>query len=105
KSIFGKEPETPLVEESEDLGGEPTSPANEVSTVLYLPFSQADGTKKHFLLTADAGTEALSQLVQLSAQANHLLFQLNWMQLPHHGSRRNLTVHLINYFRPRTAFV
>ena len=37
ESIFGKEPEGPSVEETEELGGEPTSPANEVSTVLYLP--------------------------------------------------------------------
>lgn len=105
ESIFGKEPEAPLVEETEELGGEPTSPANEVSTVLYLPFTQRDGTKKHFLLTADAGTEALGQVVQASSQSNHLLYQLSWMQLPHHGSRRNLNAPLINYFSPRTAFV
>jgi beta-lactamase superfamily II metal-dependent hydrolase len=105
ESIFGKEPEAPLVEETEELGGEATSPANEVSTVLYLPFTQLDNTKKHFLLTADAGTEALSQLVQASARANHLLFKLDWMQLPHHGSRRNMNVDLINYFCPRSAFV
>src|SRR5581483_3347740 len=42
ESVFGKEPATPLVEETEELGGEPTSPANEVSTVLYLPFTQLD---------------------------------------------------------------
>jgi beta-lactamase superfamily II metal-dependent hydrolase len=105
ESVFGKELETPLVEETEDLGGEPTSPANEVSTVLYLPFTQPDGTRKRFLLTADAGTEALAQLAQASVQANHLLYQLDWMQLPHHGSRRNLNIDLVNYFRPRSAFV
>lgn len=105
ESIFGNETEAQLIEEAEELGGEPTSPANEVSTVLYLPFIQSDGAKKHFLLTADAGTEALTHLAQASAQANHILFQLNWMQLPHHGSRRNLNVNLINYFCPRTAFI
>lgn len=105
ESIYGKAPETARVEESEELGGEPTSPANEVSTVLLLSFQQQDGTNKHFLLTADAGTEALGELRAASERTNHLLFQVDWMQLPHHGSRRNLNVDLVNYFKPRTAFV
>jgi beta-lactamase superfamily II metal-dependent hydrolase len=105
ESIFGKTPETGRVEESEELGGEPTSPANEVSTILLLPFQQQDGIKKHFPLTGDAGTEALGQLRAASEGSNHLLFQTDWMQLPHHGSRRNLNEDLINYFKPRTAFV
>ncbi len=105
ENIFGKTPETVRIEESEELGGEPTSPANEVSTIVLLPFQQQDGTTKHFLLTADAGTEALGQLREASERTNHLLFQTNWMQLPHHGSRRNINVDLVNYFRPRTAFV
>src|SRR5262249_54516481 len=53
ENVFGKERETPSVEEAEDLGGEPTSPANEVSTVLYIPFTQTDGTQRRFLLTGD----------------------------------------------------
>ena len=105
ENIFDKTPSTPPREEPDELGGEPTSPANEISTVLLLRFSQQDGSARRFLLTADAGTEALGQVRQVSENSNNILVQTDWMQLPHHGSRRNLNVALIDYFRPRTAFV
>ena len=52
------------------------------------------------LFTADAGVEALA-----AARQAYKLALLSWMQIPHHGSRRNVNEDLINYFKPKTAFV
>jgi beta-lactamase superfamily II metal-dependent hydrolase len=54
---------------------------------------------KKFLLTADAGAEAL----RLAADA-YRLDGLHWMQVPHHGSRKNMTEKLADYFRPALAY-
>lgn len=92
-------------EDDGELGAEPTSPENEISTILFLPWTESDGSKKGFLFTADAGTAALSDLKSRSENANGILKQLTWMQIPHHGSRRNLNLDLIDYYRPKTGFV
>lgn len=92
-------------EDDGEIGGEPTSPENEISTVLYLPWTDDDGSQKGFLFTADAGTAALSDLKSRSENAKGILKQLTWMQVPHHGSRRNLNLDLIDYYNPKTGFV
>ena len=92
-------------EESGELGADPTSPENEVATVLCLPWTTADNTKRYDLLTADAGTEALKSIMTISEAGNHFLKGLSWMQLPHHGSRRNLTEAILDYFKPKVSFV
>lgn len=83
---------------SKDLGGEPTSPENEVSTVLA---SIWDGRVN--LLTADAGCEGLTSAIgnPFGIATN----DLRWMQVPHHGSRRNLNQELIEHFSPDTSFI
>jgi beta-lactamase superfamily II metal-dependent hydrolase len=58
-----------------------TSPENESSVVTG---AQHDG--KVILFTADAGTCALTNVVR-----DYKVAGLHWMQIPHHGSRRNLT--------------
>jgi hypothetical protein len=89
-----------LEDESEDrmggLGGEPTSPENEVSTVLALPSPKGE----IYLFTADAGVEALTDVASRCT-----LQRLHWMQIPHHGSRRNLNENLISHFQPKTCVV
>jgi beta-lactamase superfamily II metal-dependent hydrolase len=98
----------PAEEDAEDdgeLGAETTSPENEISTVLLLPSAGADGVTMNFLLTADAGTAALADLKARSENAKSLLKAVRWMQLPHHGSRRNLNVDLLDYYKPETGFV
>ena len=92
-------------EDDGELGGEPTSPENEISTVLLFPWTGTDSITRHFLLTADAGTAALTDLKNRSEQANGILKSLRWMQIPHHGSRRNMDINLIDYFKPVTSFV
>jgi len=77
------------------LGQAPTEPENNSSTILW-----AKQANDAFLFTADAGVEALT----LAKQA-YQLSSLCWMQIPHHGSRRNVNEDLIAYFKPQTAFV
>ncbi len=72
-----------------------TDPENEASIVLGTEFNGST-----ILLTADAGVEAFG-----IATANFDLTNLTFMQIPHHGSRRNITKSLINYFSPKCAFV
>jgi len=85
-----------LLSEKDNLLSSPeTSHENNSSVIL--------GTRENgalYLFTADAGKQALEQAV-----SNYTLEGLRWMQLPHHGSRRNITQGLVEYFRPMTAFV
>src|SRR5436853_5645630 len=78
------------------LGSEPTEPENDSSVVLATNVGS-----EVLVFTGDAGVPAL-ELVR----ANYpLLRNCHWMQIPHHGSRRNLTEDLIGWFRPCAAFV
>jgi beta-lactamase superfamily II metal-dependent hydrolase len=88
EEIFGTESEG-------DLGGAPTAPENDSSVILFA----GHGTSR-LLFTADAGVPALTAVVNAYDLSN-----LSWMQIPHHGSRRNLTRELVEYFRPAVAFV
>jgi beta-lactamase superfamily II metal-dependent hydrolase len=84
-----------LSEDEGELGSEPTEPENDSSVIMT---AVQDGAR--FLFTADAGVPALQ-----SALSRYDLSNLNWMQIPHHGSRRNLTEELVKYFKPKYAFV
>ena len=81
--------------ETEELGGAPTAPENNSSTILA---TVVDGNK--YLFTSDAGVPALT------AAANaYNIAGLHWMQAPHHGSRRNLNKDLIAHFAPKRVFI
>jgi beta-lactamase superfamily II metal-dependent hydrolase len=71
-----------------------TSPENETSVVLY-----GECLGRNYLFTGDVGVEGLSNVAALGIHG------LDWMQLPHHGARRNINQTLIHHFRPRVAFV
>ena len=70
-----------------------TDPINDTSTVLL-----AEHAGDCFLLTADAGAAALRSVLETSS-----LQGIRWMQMPHHGSRRNITRELIEHLAPSTA--
>ena len=78
------------------LGQPPTDSENETSTVLRTRF---DG--KSVLFTGDAGVRALSNV----REAFPDVAGCKWMQIPHHGSSRNVTDELIAFFAPELAFV
>jgi beta-lactamase superfamily II metal-dependent hydrolase len=63
---------------------DPTSASNETSVVQY---AQLEG--KGLLLTADVGPEGLSEAADYAATLG--LKYPNMIQIPHHGSRRNVT--------------
>jgi beta-lactamase superfamily II metal-dependent hydrolase len=72
-----------------------TTPENESSVVTG---TTHDG--KVILFTADAGTCALTNIV-----SSYTVKGVYWMQIPHHGSRRNLTESLIETFAPAIAYI
>lgn len=85
-----------LLDEAFGLSAAPvTQPENHASTILGCVFEG-----KKYLFTADAGAQALER-----ARRAYQLSNCAWMQIPHHGSRKNITERLIEYFRPKLAFV
>lgn len=86
----------PGADDGSVLGGQPTAPENDTSVILATRFST-----DVLLFTADAGVIALTQ----AARAYPQLRNCDWMQIPHHGSRRNINEELIRWFSPRMAYV
>ena len=72
-----------------------TEPENNSSVILATV--QTNGL---YLFTGDAGAQALS-----IASTNYELAGCYWMQVPHHGSRRNITESIIAHFSPTLAYV
>lgn len=83
KSIWG----------AENLKGntEGTSNENEMSVVQY---AQLDGQK--ILLTGDAGVGTLEEAYQYATSIGVSLPGINFFQVPHHGSRRNLSSEILD---------
>jgi beta-lactamase superfamily II metal-dependent hydrolase len=72
-----------------------TTPMNNSSIIL----AAAQNNQK-YLFTSDSGVPALQKA---SEQFN--LAGCHWMQIPHHGSRRNINPALIKHFSPTNAWV
>jgi beta-lactamase superfamily II metal-dependent hydrolase len=83
------EPESGLLEEPH------TECENNSSTIMWAKCSD-----ETFVFTSDAGVPALER-----ARTDYRIGGCYWMQVPHHGSRRNITQGLINYFSPSLAYV
>jgi beta-lactamase superfamily II metal-dependent hydrolase len=71
--------------------GGKTSPSNETSVVLYGAFERGP-----MLLTGDAGLNALTWAADEADQRKLPLRQFNFVQIPHHGSRRNVGPMVLN---------
>ncbi|MCA6119275.1 hypothetical protein J6524_31020 [Bradyrhizobium sp. WSM 1738] len=67
-----------------------TSASNETSVVQWASFGN-----KRVLLTADVGPEGLAEAADYAEQIS-LLIQPTLVQIPHHGSRRNVTPTVLN---------
>ena len=72
-------------------GGQ-TSASNESSVVLYGDL----GDGHRILLTGDAGVNALTWSITYAKGHGHLLQQFSFVQIPHHGSRRNVGPTVLN---------
>ncbi|WP_293941563.1 MBL fold metallo-hydrolase [Sphingomonas sp.] len=68
-----------------------TAAENETSTVLFGRFGDA-----RILLTGDAGANALSWSIQFASNQGLPIFQPTLMQVPHHGSRSNVSPSVLN---------
>ena len=79
----------------ENLKGdiEGTSAENETSVVLF-----ANLCGNTMLLTGDAGTRALTEAYEALSEFGQATHELNWFQAPHHGSRRNLSSDLLDFW-------
>lgn len=86
-----------LEEDSDTLGGV-TSPENESSVVMATKIQE-----KTIMFTGDAGCDALAA-IGAGPYGIHLK-NLEWMQAPHHGSRRNLWEEAVASLNPKTVFI
>jgi hypothetical protein len=68
----------------------PTSASNETSVVQMATFGD-----KRILLTADVGPQGLDEAAAY-AETQSLFIQPTLVQIPHHGSRRNVTPAVLN---------
>jgi hypothetical protein len=84
-------PETWEVETLEDFVQDRTTPSNESSVVQY-----ANIHESKLLLTADAGVNALNEAADYAAVLGIPITSLTFVQIPHHGSRRNVSRLVLN---------
>lgn len=85
--------------ETIDESGE-TSGENNSSTVLLLNF-----LNDNYLFTADTGIPALKEVVGYSKKNGIDLKNLSFMQVPHHGSRRNVSPSVLDEIKAATAYI
>ncbi len=83
--------ETWFKETLTDPDDEATSGENNSSVVLLLNLGD-----ERFLFTADAGVPALEQAVSCAATRGIDLKTVKYLQIPHHGSRRNIGPTVLN---------
>lgn len=81
-----------IVDEKNDA-----SPENLSSTVIEL----VDSSNKRYLLTSDSGVESFDDMEKNGFNTENL----NFVQLPHHGSRRNISTNWIGKFAPKMFLI
>lgn len=79
---------------------ENTSSENNSSALLLITLEG-----KRILLTADAGFEALLRAADFAWSKGIDLATLTFLQVPHHGSRRNVGPTVLNRIKAPTAFI
>lgn len=72
-----------------------TKPVNNSSIILLV-----EGYGKKYLFTGDAGKRALREAMTVKDISG-----LTWLDVPHHGSRRNLDTQIINHLAPQIAYI
>ena len=81
-----------IVDEKNDA-----SPENLSSTVIEL----IDSNNERYLLTSDSGVESFDDMEKNGFNTENL----NFVQLPHHGSRRNISTNWIGKFAPKMFLI
>lgn len=85
--------------ETLDESGE-TSAENNSSTVLLLQFEN-----DYYLFTGDTGVPALKKVLEYTEINGIDISNIRFMQVPHHGSRRNISPSILNSIKCKTAYV
>lgn len=88
-----------LVTETLGDDGE-TSPENNSSAIVLF---QSENQK--LLFTGDAGIPAIIKAVEHAAFMGIDLRNINFLDVPHHGSKRNISKTLLNHLMPEIAFI
>lgn len=76
------------------------TPENKTSTIILIIIN---GEK--FLFTGDAGKESLFNAIRFANNSGISLTDLNFLDVPHHGSKRNLCSSILKYIKSDTAFI
>jgi beta-lactamase superfamily II metal-dependent hydrolase len=77
-----------------------TSAENNSSCISLLSF---DGEK--FLFTGDSGIQGMQNAIDYTKSKSIDLTNINFLQVPHHGSHRNVSPSILNQIKCQTAFV
>lgn len=85
-----------LLDDDEDT----TSPINNTSTIMLLVL---DGHK--MLFTGDAGKTALLEAIDYASANGINLTDLHFLDVPHHGSKRNLSSRVLKQIKAEFAYV
>lgn len=80
----------PIVDEENRSSAE-----NDSSTIV-----QITAKNGKYIFTGDAGVDALNNAI-----SNSNIDKCHWLDVPHHGSRRNLTSQIIKKISPKVAFI
>ena len=85
--------------ETLDESGE-TSPENNSSVISLFSY-----TGQKILFTGDAGIPALQQVIDIANYNNITLNDLQVLQIPHHGSKRNVSPSILNSIKAEGAYI
>lgn len=81
----------------EDAGDDPSS--HNQSSVIF-KFTPNNGKK--YLFTGDAGRDAMTHIMQKDVNK---IQNIEWLKVPHHGSKYNMSNDIINHLRPNVAYI
>ena len=74
------------------------SKVNQSSVILAMAIDT-----RVFLFTGDAGRDALMQIINIDTEG--ALKNVEWMKVPHHGSKHNLNNAIISHFHPSISYI
>ena len=77
----------------ETLVEDPETSASNESSVIQLGLME----DKRIMLNGDAGVQGLNEAVAVAAALGHYFPGLDFMQVPHHGSRHNVSPSVLNH--------
>jgi len=91
-----------------DQAGDDPSNHNQSSfLILFMPELESESeseseSDKKYLFMGDAGENAFNNIPENLLE---LIKNVFWLKIPHHGSKKNMTNAMINFLRPRKAYI